>query len=647
MGTRNRTIGFTRLALAAAVVMAAAAADARSTDATPTPGTLELTRGASAVVLDEDVTVTYDADGRYTQEIRRRVQILDERGRQTYAADQMAFFQPRARVEFLGGRIIRPTGETVALDRDRAREEPLSATAHPFAQPYRRLVVRYPDLQVQDTLETAMRIQSDAQVPGHYADFFLFQYENPILSKRLVIRGPASRPLRHAVRDGALAFTEERAGDQVVYTWTGRELPMIYRETGMPGLPEVAGRVVVSTLGGWPELSRKGWAQSRGRLEPDEALAEKVRELTDGLTGEHSRILALLRFVAGEVGYLDASMDVGAFLEPHAAAEVLAAGFGVGRDKSVLLAAMLRELGLEAEEALINVSRAPDTDIPSVYFERSLCAVRLSDGRTAYLDPALGAHGTLGETYAGGRPLLRLTADGAGLETVPPSPASRSLGRLEADTRLDADGGARTRIGIRGGGYYDFILRGLGRRFSGPQFVQVWQELAGKVHAGARVREFQVSDAADLAVPFAVAFDVDAPGYALAAGRFLIFRPYLMTNGFELYSLGLPRMMAPGPRRYPMDLFSTVQVVQSEHITLPAGYTILALPDPVEIAAGPARLRLSCRREGGAIRFDSEFSLDRAVLSSADYEQLRELLDRWVRNQRSMIILERQPGGGS
>ena len=69
--------------------------------------------------------------------------------------------------------------------------------------------------------------------------------------------------------------------------------------------------------------------------------------------------------------------------------------------------------------------------------------------------------------------------------------------------------------------------------------------------------------------------------------------------------------------------------------------------DPVEFAAGPARLRLSCRQEGERVLFSSEFSLERSVLSPADYEQLRELLDRWVRSQRSLIILERQPGGGS
>ncbi len=237
-------------------------------------------------------------------------------------------------------------------------------------------------------------------------------------------------------------------------------------------------------------------------------------------------------------------------LEPHAAAEVLAAGFGVGRDKSVLLAAMLRELAWRPRGGLINVSRAPDTDIPSVYFERSL--VRRPPVRRTHgvLDPALGAHGTLGETYAGGRPLLRLTADGAGLETVPPSPAARSLGGSRP-TRLDADGGARTRIGIRGGGYYDFILRGLGRRF---QRAAVRPGVAGTGRQGARRRPrpgVPGERHGRLAVPFAVAFDVDAPGYALAAGRFLIFRPYLMTNGFELYSLGLPRMMAPGPRRCP------------------------------------------------------------------------------------------------
>jgi hypothetical protein len=216
----------------------------------------------------------------------------------------------------------------------------------------------------------------------------------------------------------------------VIQRWTGRNVPGIVPEPGMVPLPGVALRRLVSTLGDWRELSRLGFEQGAGKADTSEALRRKVAELTQGLADTHSRIMAIFRFVSTEIGYMGASMNVGGFLPPNAATSTLERKTALCRDKSVLMIAMLREIGVNGVEALVNISRDTDPEVPSIYFERALCAVELPDGRSVLMDPTLEISTSLGETCVGDREALLLTVAGTGLVRQPHSPSSRSQGRV-------------------------------------------------------------------------------------------------------------------------------------------------------------------------------------------------------------------------
>ena len=104
---------------------------------------------------------------------------------------------------------------------------------------FRRKKVSYPALGLQDTVETRVVFRSQDLVKGHYSDFFLFQLENPILYKRVEIRGPRSRPLHFAVKGGALEFeTVEGEGGIVIRRWTGGTCPASFPSRGWSPCPE-------------------------------------------------------------------------------------------------------------------------------------------------------------------------------------------------------------------------------------------------------------------------------------------------------------------------------------------------------------------------------------------------------------------------
>jgi len=607
-----------------------------------------LTLDADAIILSEDVEVDFDDAGHYVQTVRRRVRVLTEAGRSTYAVEHFSYHQEMSRVEFVRGAVLKPDGTTLPVKAAAVRDAllPEFQQAGLLNVPFRRKSVAFADLAVQDILETEFRIEGTAPLPGQYLELFLFQYLNPIFNKVLVIRGPAAKPLYHAVKGGRLEASRSTAEDRLVYRWEARDVPGVPVEPGMVALPGVALRLLVSTLPDWPSLSREGGRQDYGKTTADAAMVDKVAELTEGLSSAHSRIMAIYRFVSQQVRYFNVALPAGAFLEPRPASDVLAGGFATGREKTILMMAMLQQIGVDSVDCLLDASRETDPELPTLYLERCVCGVRLDDGRTVYMDPALELGTSLGETYVGDRWVLALTPSGAELARIPHSPAARSRGQIRADSTLGADGRLESRIRIQGAGYYDFILRSLGRKSRGVEFSRMWQQTARKFHPEARITGLQVGTAEDLGSPFSVSFIVDCPGYWLPLGRFVLVRPPLYGNGFDLYAQGLPPLAEPETRLAPLGLWSTVQVEQEEGLAIPAGYAVAALPDPVQVQAGPFRLELSSRLDGDRIFFSSLFCVDTAMVDPVAYLEFRRVIQSWQRHQRAYLILEQTAPGG-
>lgn len=608
-----------------------------SSDSSPPLGS-----GADALVLTEEVVVRYTADGTSEQNIHRVVRILTARGRQIYSSENFSYNRLYTEVELASARIVTPDGGSKPVEKEQITDGVIPEARQMDIRDdnFRWKTVVYPQLEVQDTLDTTIVYRSRGPLPNHFSEMFLFQYGNPILFKQVEIRGPRSRPLYFIVKDGRLDFRKEKAGEDVIYRWSGKNLPGIAPGLGMAALPGVATRLIVSTFPSWADLSRAGSAQDAGKLEPSPALAGKVKELTGGLRDIHSKILALFRFVSAEIRYLGASMDVGAFYEPRPAAEVFDRKYAVGREKSILLLAMLRQIGVEGVDALVNISRLTDPEIPSLYFDHAICGVLVPDDGIVYMDPTLGWSSSFGETYTGDRHALHLVPGGQELTMIPHCPASRSRGRILAESTLDAGGALHSQIRVTGSGYYDFILRTVERQKQGQDLIQLWQEMAESLHSDSRVEQLQSTSPDDLATPAAVSFLLDCPGYGLDLRRFMLFRMPLATNYFDLYSLGLPQLAAPEDLKFPLFFFSTLQVQQEERLKLPPGARVLALPDPVDIQLGAFRLSFRHRFEADSILFSSEFTCESSLVNPGEYPGFRKILQVWQKAQRSMVILE-------
>ena len=603
---------------------------------------------ANALVVFEDDKTVFEESGEFTATEHSLVKILTDKGKQNFATRKLPYHRRYSTVKVGLARVIKKDGRTIAVPPESMKDGTMEETQQMniFEENFRRLSVTFPGLEVGDAVEMAIETHSKPLIQGQFNDLMFFQSTEPVLRNDVMIDGPATRPLRYVVRDGKLEFTEQKKNGRIVYHWRVVNSPKIEQELGMGSIADIATRVIASTFKDWKELSRYGDSLNAGKVDSNEAMRAKVAELTANCATREKKILAVFRYVSQKIRYMGSSMDLGAFIEPHQATYTFEKQYGVCRDKSILMMAMLKEIGVRSFDAMINVSHDTDPAIPIIFFEHAICGVALDDGRIVYLDPTLELSSSFGEAYVGGRYVLLLDEKGRDLIKVPPVLAEQSLGSIAGETRVLPDGSLQGKVRISGKGFYDYVLRTIAKQVPAFQFPMVWQQLGQNLASTIKVENVRTGDFANLAKPYEIDFDYKAKDYVVDIGRLAMFKVPFSTQAFDIISVGIIQLLADrAERKYPIFLFAPRGCRQEETIVIPPGYRIKAAPDPVSIREGPVSLALAADTKENKVVFTSDFRIEAASLDPQGYQALRKVVKGLRRFQKSMVILEKIEGG--
>ena len=245
------------------------------------------------------------------------------------------------------------------------------------------------DIQTNDLVEYAYTLAGDNPIfEGTYAGGFNAQLDIPVkeLTHRLI--WPADRTLN--VRSyGTEVEPEIRLlGGAREYRWRLTDVPALVPDDQLPYWYNPYPWVQVSEWESWEAVATWGRSLFDRVNRPSEALTREVDRIRAGHASPKDRLAAALRFAQDEIRYMGIEIGVNSH-EPRSPAEVLQKRFGDCKDKSLLLVAMLRELGIEAHPVLVNTIDAREMDrwLPDAgLFDHAI--VRATVGDTVYwFDP--------------------------------------------------------------------------------------------------------------------------------------------------------------------------------------------------------------------------------------------------------------------
>jgi transglutaminase-like putative cysteine protease len=250
-------------------------------------------------------------------------------------------------------------------------------------------------LRVGDAVDYAYSLQGRNPVLAGRFDTVLrigYSYPVDLVRRRLVWQRAGA--LRVQARGGAPEPSVTTAPGETVYTWEARGARTPPPEDATPSWFQRHARVELSEFGDWGEVARRFRELFASVDAPAPSLDALVRSF--GLAGasEDARIDRAVRFVQDEVRYLGIEIGPNSH-QPHPPAETLERRFGDCKDKSSLLVALLRRLGVPAWPALVATTTRQmlDERLPSLFaFDHAIVALRIG-GRLQFVDATVSEQG--------------------------------------------------------------------------------------------------------------------------------------------------------------------------------------------------------------------------------------------------------------
>jgi tetratricopeptide (TPR) repeat protein len=269
---------------------------------------------------------------------------------------------------------------------------------------------------------------------------------------------PKTLPVHWRVSDDLPQPKVTQAGDEV-------ELILDMVQAKPPKPPKFApprfaelGQLQLSAYGSWGEVSSSlaPLFLKAATLAPDSPLHVEIQRIKAGSTDPAVQASEALKLVEQKVRYVFLGADLGGY-KPVASDETWERRFGDCKGKTVLLVAVLRELGLDATPVLVSTNHGDGLEnrLPSLaLFNHAIVRLRLG-GRVYWLDGTRTGDRDLDHLLPPPfRWALPITAQGAAMEPIeqPPldTPSETSSLRLDASQGLTAPAAAHGEVILRG-----------------------------------------------------------------------------------------------------------------------------------------------------------------------------------------------------
>lgn len=305
--------------------------------------------------------------------------------------------------------------------------------------------IQIKDLQVGDIIDWSFTHErKDPLLGGRTNNFEQMGWAGVAGRYRVRMLWPDETPLTWRVTTGFPQPRLSKSGKINELLADATNVRTVKAPVGAPARFQRLGLLEATTYTGWDDISRRMaplYAKA-STLASDSSLRAEIAAIAAAGADPKVRAFKALQLVEDKTRYLFLGMGDGGY-KPASADETWARRFGDCKGKTVLLLAILRELGVEAEPVLVHTTSGDGLEqrLPSAaLFNHVLVRARIG-GKSYWLDGTRS--GDVGD-IDGLRPppfrwALPLRADGAALEEILQTPLAKPDN--EAVVRIDASAG--------------------------------------------------------------------------------------------------------------------------------------------------------------------------------------------------------------
>ena len=446
------------------------------------------------------------------------------------------------------------------------------------------------------------------------------------------------------------------------YVWEVENVPAVEVEPEMPPFLTIASRMDIKyfprnpalrakTTGSWNDIGVWYANLTSASRAPSPALQQKVTELTAGISDPLKKMQLLAAYVQQQIRYVAIEVGIGG-LQPHPATDVFKHQYGDCKDKVTLLGAMLNQIGVDSYYVMIDTHRGiVNPDFPSLRGNHMIIAIRLPKevtantlyatvddpqlGRLLFFDPTdefvpLGyLPPELQQNYG-----LVITLDCGKLFLLPMLPPTTNRLLRTATLTLGPTGNL--------GGEVNELRWGAPAGDSRAQFVgsspsdreKVVEKFLGTFLNNFTLTNATVGNLEKYDENFILHYQFVVEGYAKTAGNLLILRPRVVGEKGS-------NILAGKSRKYPIEFGGTTLQSDVFDITLPAGYVVDELPQPVDAKCDYASYKSNVEVKDNVLHYKRTYEIKGVVVPTEKLPEVRDFFHQVAAAEKSSAVLRR------
>lgn len=611
-------------------------------------GDAEKWKSDLVIVLDhEDVTVRENGLGVARE--HKVTKILRDGGIRSQSVQRFPFDPHTNRLELVAIRVYRADGEVEEVSVEQRAEQPQPAWG--IFWPTSQYSLGLPRLFVGDAVETITEMTGfnvayladdgfdnrnalgeplQPPVPGHWHDEVHWWSSYPVIEKRYTVRLPQDKPLQFEVYNGELRSAVLMQDGHLVYTFEKENIEPFKGEPSMEATPNVGTKLLLATLPTWEDKSRWLYEVSEPHFEADDAIREKVAEITAGLDDDWEKITAMNHWVAENIRYAGTSRGMCEGYTIHPSIETFHDRCGVCKDKAGMLVTMMRVAGYDTYLTMTMARQRVDR-VPADQFNHAVTVWKKPNGELVLLDPTwMPKSRDNWSTLEPDQHVVYGLPEGGGLATsdyFPPETCSAiwtSQATIEGDNRL------RGTMKFTATGAPEGRLRRTIAGHHPNERDEFFQESFRRLSPLAEPTRVEAMDPIDFSGPLTIQAGYVAPGFVLGQDdkRYLKL-PMLQTvfGDRTLYDILSSNNLKE--RKYGLKLLATRLARFEETVDLPAGWQITELPEPVEIDGPSAGLKFEVSKEPGQITYTCQLTVKKWSIPPDEYANFKEVMEKF------------------
>jgi tetratricopeptide (TPR) repeat protein len=461
-------------------------------------------------------SMRFENDGAGVDETEARIKIISESGVQSLGQLKIGYSALSDKLDIDYVRVRKADG-TVVLAQESAVQDMTFPDA-PVYTDYHEKHISVPSLRPGDVLEYRfVRTIVQPLTPGQFWASYSFRDKGIVLDEQLEINVPKDRQITLKTKTSYTPTVSDE-GDRRIYRWKHSRLTDDYPGKKKEKPPKPADQVPtvqLTTFRTWQEVGTWYAGLERERRIPDSAVKAEADVLVKGKTDDMAKVKALYDYVSRNIRYVSLSFGLGR-IQPHAASEVLANGYGDCKDKNTLLAALLDAEGFKSTSVLIGSQRKLDPEVPSpMQFDHVITRVPV-DGKEIWLDSTPGvAPFRMLSANLRGKQALAISPDGkAELVWTPTDLPFQVFDRTTLEGTVSDAGKLTAHVTIVGRSDTEMQLRFAMRRMPSSRWKDLFDYMLTRTKLkGAEITNVTASDPSATDDPMKVEFDVTAYNY--------------------------------------------------------------------------------------------------------------------------------------